>query len=70
MKKLLPFVLLGLVLLSGCVSRYRITLNNGSVIDTRIKPKLDAAGMTYHYKDATGKESQLTAIRVREIAPK
>jgi hypothetical protein len=70
MKKFLPAALLALLLLPGCANRYRITLNNGNVIDTRTKPRLDASGMTYHFKDATGREMQVTAIRIREIAPR
>jgi hypothetical protein len=58
------------MLLSGCANRYRITLNNGNVIDTRSKPRLDASGMTYHFKDATGRIMLVPAIRIREIAPR
>jgi hypothetical protein len=70
MKKLIPCALLGLMLLSGCANRYRITLNNGSVIDTRTKPRLDASGMTYRFKDGSGRDTEIPAIRIREIAPK
>ena len=70
MKKLLPVALLTLLLLPGCANRYRITLNNGSVIDTRTKPRLDASGMTYRFKDANGREIQLPFSRVRGYEPK
>ena len=62
-------VLLGLscLLLSGCAQRYVITLNNGTQIDSRGKPR--RVGASYVVKDADGKEIRIPAGRVSEIAP-
>jgi hypothetical protein len=57
----------GLILLSGCVRHYVITLNNGSQIGTTSKPKLK--GGFYVFKDGAGRESHVSAGRISEIAP-
>lgn len=55
--------------LAGCAQRYKITLTNGNSISTSNKPKLNAAGNTYVYKDGQGKEASVFAGKVTEIAP-
>ena len=66
-KRFLPALLLLSVLLAGCARNYVITLNNGTRVTTRGKPKLQ--GGTYLFKDAKGQPAQVSAGRVREIAP-
>jgi len=59
--------LLMLVLVCGCQTRYEITLNTGNQITSLSKPKLVQG--YYVFKDATGKEIQIAAMRVRLIEP-
>ena len=63
---LLVFILF-LVLATGCASHYRISLNNGSQIETRSKPRLNEGA--YYYKDGAGRQAYVPAGAVREIAP-
>lgn len=67
MKRFLSALLLLSILLTGCARNYVITLNNGSRITTNSKPKLQ--GSAYVFKDAKGQPAQVSAGRVREIAP-
>jgi len=67
MKTFLLALLLFSVLLTGCARNYVITMNNGTRITTNGKPKLQ--GSNYHFKDAKGQPAQVSAGRVREIAP-
>ncbi len=67
MNKLLFLLLLSGLALSGCARHYVVTLSNGSQIDAYGKPKL--ADGRYHFKNAQGKESELSAGQVRVIAP-
>jgi hypothetical protein len=60
----------GLLAGTGCARRYRITLNNGSMIDTKGKPKLDRTGTVYHYKNVLNQEGTVPAFKVNEIAPR
>lgn len=53
----------------GCSQRYRMTLTNGNTFTTSSKPKLNAAGTAYVFKDLSGKETWISAGRVIEIAP-
>lgn len=59
--------LLGLcvVLLSGCRTRYDITLNNGSVITAASKPRRQ--GNFYLFKDPSGRMTEVSAFRVVQI---
>jgi hypothetical protein len=66
MKRFLPILLLS-VLLTGCARNYVITMNNGTRITTKSKPKLQ--GSNYVFKDAKGQPAQIPAGRVREVAP-
>jgi hypothetical protein len=68
MKRILP-LLLGLVLCAGCASHYNITLNNGEVITSRGKPKLDKEKNGYNFTDASGNPDYVPLGRVQEIAP-
>ena len=67
MNRILPALLLLPLLLTGCARNYVITMNNGSRVTTRSKPKLQDG--SYVFKDAKGQPAQVSAARVREIAP-
>ena len=60
-------LLLMAALLSGCARHYRISLNNGSQIETRSKPHFKDG--VYYYNDAAGHKAYVPAGAVREIAP-
>ncbi len=62
-------VLLGMcmLMLAGCSRKYVITTTNGNRITTQGKPKLKQS--VYIFKDSEGRESFVSAGRVREIAP-
>lgn len=66
MKRILPTVLL-IGLLTGCTSRYNITLLNGNRITTDGKPSLKNG--FYVYKDMQGQPGAIAAGRVKEISP-
>ncbi|MSU57935.1 MAG: YgdI/YgdR family lipoprotein [Pedosphaera sp.] len=67
MKTFLPIVLLAAALLTGCASRYTITLNNGNRITATSKPKLQNGN--YVFKDMKGQVGYIPAGRVREVSP-
>jgi hypothetical protein len=68
MRKTLPAMLIGLLILTGCASGYVMTLSNGDRIHTTHKPKL--MNGFYYFTDATGHDSRpVFAGSVREIAP-
>jgi hypothetical protein len=67
MRRTLPALLLLLILLTGCARTYVITMSSGARITTQGKPKLRDS--TYFFKDAKGQPGQVSAGRVREIAP-
>jgi hypothetical protein len=58
----------GLLLLTGCAHGYVITLNNGDRIWTHGKPHQQ--GGVFVYKDLSGHQASVNALRVREIAPR
>jgi hypothetical protein len=66
-KRLFPALLLLSVLLTGCARNYVITMTNGARVTARSKPKLQ--GAYYVFRDAKGEPAQVSAGRVREIAP-
>jgi hypothetical protein len=66
MKPLLLLSLLGTLLLTGCATRYTITLTNGGAITAHSKPRLE--GGAYVFQDATGKTAYVSAGRVSEIS--
>lgn len=53
--------------LLGCAQRYKITLTNGNTLTTSSKPKLNAAGNAYVFKDRHGQETTISAGRITEI---
>jgi hypothetical protein len=65
--KTASFLLLSLLLLSGCANQYVMTLNNGTKLTTASKPKLEHG--RYSYKDANGGEHFVPAGRVRQVEP-
>ncbi len=67
MRRVILPLLAGLLVLTGCASHYVITLTNGAALTTTSKPQLREGA--YHFKDAKGQESAVSAGRVREIAP-
>lgn len=67
MKALLLSALLGSLLLTGCATRYNITLTSGNTITAYSKPRFENG--SYVYKDAHGQNAYVSAGRVREIAP-
>ena len=69
MKQICILLLAGLVLLSGCASRYNIRLTNGTVVTSKGKPKLNEEGSAYKFTDLKGEKVTLPAGRVREIYP-
>lgn len=56
-----------LLSLAGCARNYTITLNSGSRITTKGKPKLEKG--YYVFKDYQGKPGSVPAGRVREVSP-
>ena len=67
MKRLSLLLLLGCLAFSGCARHYILVLNNGSQVDAWGKPKL--ANGSFHFKNAQGKDSQVSSSRVTEVAP-
>jgi hypothetical protein len=56
----------GLVLLgTGCAQRYVITTTTGASLSSKGRPRLE--GGWYLYRDATGQEQRINAMRVRSI---
>jgi hypothetical protein len=61
------YLLLGAaLLLTGCASRYDITLTNSAVMTASSKPRLNEHGF-YVFKDARGETAQVHQMRVRAI---
>jgi hypothetical protein len=62
---------LGLVLLgvTGCRTRYDITLTNGTKISGVSKPHLDTRIGYYIYQDAQGRTNGVPSMRVSVIEP-
>jgi hypothetical protein len=63
------FLLLGAVLLTGCLHRYDITLTNGMKMTRVSKPKLNKETGLYTFKDIRGQKKTIAGARVVEIAP-
>jgi len=66
-RHLLSGLLLLALLLCGCARTYIITLTNGARVTSKGKPKLQNG--SYVFKDVKGQPAQVSAGRVREIAP-
>ncbi len=60
-------LLLSVSIWAGCARHYNITLNNGRVITTIGKPKLNPSRDAFLYKDAEGKPGAVSAGSVKEI---
>ncbi|MDB6122892.1 MAG: hypothetical protein JWQ71_1885 [Pedosphaera sp.] len=69
MKTNLLTLLLSLLVVTGCASRYVMTLNNGSTYVTKGKPHLDKARNRYVFKDITGEQREVSPLQIRELAP-
>jgi hypothetical protein len=67
MKNIVLLLALVSLFLTGCARHYVMTLNNGSRITTKGKPKLQ--GNDYVYKDVMGQPGAVSSGRVREISP-
>lgn len=61
------FLLLALVLLTGCAHRYSITMVNGIKMTHVSKPKLDKTTGRYVFTDSKGEKRTVSAARVVEI---
>lgn len=65
-----PGLAVALVLLAtGCMNRYEITLSSGNVITTKGRPKYDKTTDTFRYTDLEGKKRYVPSVSVREVAP-
>ncbi len=60
-------LLLSVIACAGCARHYNITLNNGRVITTVGKPKLNSSHDAFLYNDVTGKPGAVSAGSVKEI---
>jgi hypothetical protein len=67
MKKLTLPLLIGLLVCAGCARHYTITMNNGNQIGARGRPKKKDGA--YVFKDASGRQTSVSAGSVSEIAP-
>jgi len=67
MKQLFLAMLLGVALLTGCASRYVITLKNGNHVVAAGKPRLE--GFNFIYTDLSSRTNSIPSTRVRAIAP-
>jgi hypothetical protein len=65
-KRIIPLFLVTF-LFCGCARNYIITLNNGSMITATSKPKLKDG--RYIYRNTEGRNSYVSAIAIRQIAP-
>lgn len=66
MKQLLV-ALLCAAALAGCSSEYLISTNDGQLITTDSKPKLDPDSGVYIFKDAEGREQAIPATSVKQV---
>ena len=67
MKKVCLLLALTAGLVTGCATRYDITLTNSNTITAFSKPKL-VEGF-YVFKNAAGEEARVSAMRVAAIGP-
>jgi hypothetical protein len=67
MKQWLLAMLSGAALLTGCASRYVVTLNNGQRIVAVKKPRLE--GFSFVFTDLNDRTNSIPSTRVRAIAP-
>jgi hypothetical protein len=69
LKRTALILLSGLLILSGCASRYVITLHNGRSYTAMGKPRLDKTKNRYVFKDPAGEQHEVSPLSVREISP-
>jgi hypothetical protein len=69
MKSLLLLLLTALAFGSGCVTKYRVTLTNGSYYATYHKPHFDQAKNRYVFTDTSGAPHEFSPLSISEIAP-
>ncbi len=53
--------------LAGCASDYIIATNDGQMLDSRDKPRLDDDTGLLQYKDEEGRTKQIPQSQVRQI---
>jgi hypothetical protein len=58
-----------LLLAAGCATRYDVVLNNGTLLLSKGKPRLDKATQCWVFTDIRGRQMAVPSIRIREIAP-
>ena len=58
-----------LLLAGGCATRYDVVLNNGTLLLSKGKPRLDKATQSWVFTDIQGRQMAIPSIRIREIAP-
>lgn len=63
------FLILLAGLVAGCATRYNVTLTSGRTITAKGKPRFDKSRNSFVFKDATGQQVDIPAMRIREIAP-
>lgn len=69
MKSIVPILLLGALICSGCATRYDMKLTNGMVITSKGKPKVDSQHHVITFIDAKGETNVIPEFKVTEIAP-
>ena len=53
--------------LAGCASDYIIATNDGRMLDSQYKPRLDDDTGLLQYQDHTGRSKQIPQSHVREL---
>jgi hypothetical protein len=54
---------------AGCTQRYAVTLNRGTMLYSKGKPRLDKASNCYVFTDVSGRQCVVPSASIREIAP-
>ena len=63
----LTIALLVALFVVGCASPHKITLTDGSVIQTKNEPKFDSREEFYKFKNESGKNVSVNRNEVRKI---
>jgi hypothetical protein len=58
---------MAVLLLAGCASTYIISTNDGTMIQSHGKPKLNSKTGMYEYEDTDGKDATIKADQVKQI---
>jgi len=69
MKAIALVLSLIVVLCAGCMTRYDITLANGTVVTSKTKPRLTPGKDAWMYTDPSGRAMLVPAGSVAQIAP-